>query len=59
LTDLSGKYYTLVMESSYKSLTDYEESMLNTTAEPESQERYEKFKVLVDSGKREFFTIVK
>ncbi len=47
------------MESSYKSLTDYEESMLNTTAEPESQERYEKFKVLVDSGKREFFTIVK
>lgn len=57
LTDLSGPYYTLVMESTYDNLSQYE----NTFKERRSDEWrnwYHKFTELVESGRREIFNIV-
>jgi hypothetical protein len=58
LTDLTGQYYTLVMESSYKNLTDYEAESQRDMSAQGMGALYQKFIPLVDSGKREIFTIV-
>jgi hypothetical protein len=58
LTDLTGQYYTLVLESTYKDLGDYEAAQQKTMSAPEMGAMYQKFVPLVDSGKREIFTIV-
>jgi hypothetical protein len=58
LTDLTGQYYTLVVESTFKNLTDYEEFSQQGMSAPEMGALYQKFVPLVDSGKREIFTIV-
>lgn len=58
MTDLTGEYYTLVMESSYKSLADYEASLKREMNDPAWQPLYERFKQLVQSGYREIFTVV-
>jgi hypothetical protein len=57
LTDLSGNYYTLVLESTYENLTQYENSMKENRNE-EWQRWYKKFTELVESGHREIFNIV-
>jgi len=56
LTDLTGQYYTLVAESTFKDLTDYEAFSRNEMAAVGPM--YQKFIPLVDSGRREIFTIV-
>ena len=56
LTDLTGQYYTLVMENTHKDLADYEASMRRDM--PAIGPLYQKFVPLVDSGRREIFTIV-
>ncbi len=58
LTDLTGPYYTLVMENTYKDLTDYEASMKRDMSAPDMGAWYQKFTPLVDSGRREIFTLV-
>jgi hypothetical protein len=58
LTDLTGPYYTLVMESVHESLTAYEQSMKNSMGAEEFGRWYQKFVLLVESGKREIFTIL-
>jgi hypothetical protein len=58
LTDLTGQYYTLVLESTYKDLSDYEAFSQKEMAVPGMGALYQKFVPLVDSGKREIFTIV-
>jgi hypothetical protein len=58
LTDLTGTYYTFVMESTYKSLTDWENSMSDPTGADEWGKWYQKFAPLLDGGHREMFTIV-
>ena len=58
LTDLTGQYYTLVMESTYKDLTSYETSMRDGMGDQRVGTLYQKFIPLVDSGRREIFTIV-
>jgi hypothetical protein len=57
LTDLTGPYYTLVMETTYKDLTDYE-TLMRQGMNPGMGTLYGKFVPLVDSGRREIFTIV-
>jgi len=57
LTDLTGPYYTFVMESTYQSLSDYEKAMKSTLGAEEWGKWYQKFIPLVESGKREIFTI--
>ncbi len=60
LTDLTGTYYTLVMETTHKDLGEYESSMRQSRpgADARMGELYQKFTPLVDSGRREIFTIV-
>jgi hypothetical protein len=57
LTDLVGTYYTMMVESQYKSLSDYENAMQNESDSAEWRSFYPKFAALVESGKREIFNI--
>ena len=57
-TDLTGPYYTLVMETTYESLTAMEKMFTSEMGQDEWKAWYERFKVLCDSGHREIFTIV-
>ena len=58
LTDLTGPYYTLVMESTYPSLADYERELKSGLGTDEWRKWYKDMVPLVDSGRREIFTIV-
>lgn len=58
LTDLTGAYYTLVLETSFDSLAQYEGSMKNELGRDEWQQWYRRFVPLVESGRREVFTLV-
>ena len=57
LTDLSGPYYTLVMETTAKDLSTWEADMRKSMGDPALHALYQKFTPLVDSGYREIFTI--
>ncbi len=58
LTDVTGEFYTLVLENSYPSLAAYEEASHRMTAVPEWQRWYARFTPLVESGHREIFSVV-
>jgi hypothetical protein len=58
LMDLTGPYYTLVLESTYASLAAWESAHANVQLGAEWEAWYEKFKTVVDSGYREIFTVV-
>ena len=58
LTDITGPFYTLVFEITFKSLSDLEQSMKTMMGTKEWGEWYQKFVPLVESGYREIFTIV-
>jgi hypothetical protein len=58
MTDLTGKSYTLVLESQYDNLSDYEKKMQNGLGQQEWKDWYQKFVPLVDSASREIFTIL-
>jgi hypothetical protein len=55
LTDVAGTYYTLVSESNFESLADFEKVMNFT---PEWREWYAKFTPLVREGRREIYRVV-
>jgi hypothetical protein len=58
LTDLTGQYYTLVSERTYKSLGDFEQELQKVFANKDFSAWYQKMVPLVESGRREIFTIV-
>jgi hypothetical protein len=58
LTDLTGPYYTLVLEAEYESLADMERVSTEMMKEMGWRDWYQKFCAFVDSGRRELFTIV-
>jgi hypothetical protein len=58
LTDITGPFYTLVLESTHGSLAAWESAMNDTQLAKEWGEWYERFKPLVDSGHREIFTVL-
>ncbi len=58
LTDLSGQYYTLVMESTYPNLTEYEHERTSARMPDGWRDWYNRFSNLVQSGHREIFNIV-
>ena len=58
LSDLTGQFYTLVMEISYDSLSAMENAQRDVMGAKEFAEWYQKFTPLVESGYREIFTIV-
>ncbi len=55
LADVSGDYYTLVMESRVESLGQFEENMRKIRDLNDWQEPYRRFVPLVRSGRREIF----
>ncbi len=58
LTDLTGPFYTFVVEISFESLADFEKGAQDTLGAEEWGKWYQKFSPLLASGRREVFTIV-
>ena len=58
MTDLTGEFYTLVMETSYENLATFEKSSQDAMGAKEFEQWYGKFVPLVQSGRREIFNIV-
>ena len=58
LTDLTGEYYTLVLESEAKSLAEYEAGLQKVMADAEWQRFYPQFRKLIRGGRREIFSVV-
>ena len=58
LADVTGAFYTLVLELSVPTLAAYEANVPKALGDPDFQAVYRKMAELVDSGHREIFTIV-
>jgi heme-degrading monooxygenase HmoA len=58
LTDLTGPSYTYVVETTHKSLSEFENDLQTMFASKEWAEVYQKMIPLMDSGYREIFTVV-
>jgi hypothetical protein len=58
LTDVTGTFYTLVMETEHADLGAWETSMHPAMSDPAWKTWYERFTTLVESGYREIFTVV-
>ena len=58
LTDLTGPFYTVVLEVSVPSLSAFEAEAPRFMADKDFQANYQKLVPLVESGYREIFTIV-
>jgi hypothetical protein len=58
LTDLTGPFYTLVMETTHKDMAALAADMQAEMDQAAFGAWYQKFIPLVDSGTREMFTIV-
>jgi hypothetical protein len=58
LTDLSGDFYTLVLELTVPSLATLEATQTQIMSDKDWQAHYQKFVPLVESGYREIYTIV-
>lgn len=58
MTDVTGEFYTFVMESTYHDLTEYEKSAQDVMGSKEFSQWYQKFSSLVESGRREIFSVV-
>jgi hypothetical protein len=58
LTDLSGDFYTLVLELTVPNLAALEAEQPRLMGNKDWQANYQKFVPLVESGHREMFTIV-
>jgi len=58
LTDLVGRYYTLVLESTYESLAAYEQFGKTVMANEEWRKKYQEAVAFTESGYREIFNIV-
>ena len=58
LTDVTGPFYTLVLELSVPSMAVFEQHAGQFMGNAEWQANYQKMQPLVDSGYREIFTVV-
>ncbi len=58
LTDLTGPFYTVVLELTVPSLTAFEAAAPVLMGDKEWQANYQKIAPLVESGSREIFTVV-
>ena len=56
--DLAAEFYTLVLETEFASLTDFEARLPKNFASEEWQAWYARFTPLVRSGRREIFRVV-
>ena len=58
LTDLVGPYYTLVLESTFDSLSEWEQFGKSSMANEQWRKKYQEAVNLTESGYREIFNIV-
>jgi hypothetical protein len=58
LTDVTGPFYTVVLEISVPSLAAFEAAAPTLMGNSEFQANYQKMTALVESGYREIFTVV-
>lgn len=58
LVDVTGPFYTFVLEGSYPSLAAYEESGAHMMGAEEWKRWYARFTPLVESGYREIFKVL-
>ena len=58
LTDLTGPFYTVVLEISAPSLSSFESEGPRLMGDKDWQANYQKTTALVESGYREIFTVV-
>jgi hypothetical protein len=58
LTDVTGPFYTLVLELTVPGLAAFEATAPKVFGDAEFRANYEKMAPLVKSGRREIFTIV-
>ena len=58
LTDVTGPFYTMVLELTVPSLSTFESVAPKLFSNPEWQANYQKMAPLVKSGYREVFTVV-
>lgn len=57
LTDLTGEYYTMVLEGQFTSLGDFETALGTAFADPRWRPIYDRFRPLIRGGRREVFRI--
>ena len=55
MVDVTGQAYTMVLESSYPSLAEYEKEMSSGMGDPRWQDWYERFKPVCESSFREIW----
>lgn len=58
MTDLSGRFFTIVTEEQVESLAAYEQSRDKLFAAPEFEGWFARMMEIVESGSREFYTLV-
>src|SRR5688572_13036727 len=58
LTDVTGPFYTVVLELTVPNLATFESNAPRLFSDPEWQAHYRKMEPLVESGYREIFSIV-
>lgn len=58
LTDLTGHFYTIVLEMTLPNLSALESMMPKVMGDKAWQANYQKFTPLVESGQREIFSVV-
>ena len=58
LTDLTGEYYRLVLESEFESLAAFETALGKAFGTEEWQRLYAPFRALIRGGSREILTVV-
>jgi hypothetical protein len=58
LTDLVGNFYTLVVETTTNSLSEFEATRKEAFKDDTLEKWYQKFIPLVESGRREIFNII-
>ena len=58
LTDVTGPFYTLVLELTVPNMTSFESYAPKLFGDKEWQAHYQKLGALVESGYREIFTVV-
>ena len=57
LTDASGSFYTVVLETTVESLAEWEQRIAAIYTQPEFAAWFARMTPLVESGRREFYTI--
>ena len=58
LTDVTGTFYTIVLESECENLAEFEKQLATSFGSAEWQAWYKEFTPLIESGFREIFQVV-